>query len=311
MSWAYLTNPLIFDSVVASIGAERLSASTTAAGELLPDEVRGFLAQLRLLSGVPFSHLVADPDLLPLESIRFFYVDREWTDALVEGALSVGTMTTLDRQHLAALYPALRNEVDGEERRQRATDETRPGFGPANTITGFLLRSSAVSGWPGLHVRAYASAVGDRDVLADDDPRRLRLLRLERLAPAVLLALFDGVPEIVHVEEPRQGIQFGVDLTNTGATSRLRDADSAVEVGSCVVPFRKGSPGVIDMKTLAARVAANPATHVTTHGLPEVSSAELALPLLQFPYRQVFGGITVRFDDMFRPTVTVQALENS
>ena len=36
-------------------------------------------------------------------------------------------------------------------------------------------------------------------------------MRLEQLAPSVLLAIFDGVPEIVHVDEPRHGVQFGVD----------------------------------------------------------------------------------------------------
>src|SRR5207237_1342817 len=146
-----------------------------------------------------------------------------------------------DRQHLAALYGPIRDEVDGEERRLRATDETRPGFGPANTVAGFLLRSAAVSGWPGIHVRAYTEDVDDRAVLPDEDPRRIRLLRLERLAPAVLLALFDGVPQTVHVEEPRQGIQFGVDLQHAeanlrGATVTLRDAATAAEVGKAPVP---------------------------------------------------------------------------
>ena len=29
---------------------------------------------------------------------------------------------------------------------------------------------------------------------------------IKRLAPAVLLVIFDGVPAVVHVEEPRQGM---------------------------------------------------------------------------------------------------------
>jgi hypothetical protein len=315
MSYAYLSNPLMLDAMRASLESERRAAGGTATGALLPDEVRAFLGRLRLLEGVPFSHLVPDVELLPLESIRFFYVDREWTDALVEGALSVGTMTTLDREHLAALYGPIRNEVDAEERRLRSLEDARPGFAPANTITGFLLRSSAVSGWPGLHVRAYRQEVGDRDVLPEDDSRRLRLLRLERLAPAVLLAMFDGVPQVVHVEEPRQGIQFGVDVTTAdgslrGASIKLRDANTGSEVGTKTVPFRRGSPGVIDFKVLAERVAAEPSTHVTTHGSPEVSSSELALQLLQFPYRQVFGRtqLVVTFDDMFKPTVSFEEL---
>lgn len=311
-AYAFLSNPLVFTTLAGTLAEERRSAVDTPVGGLLPDEVRELLGRLRLLEGVPFSHLVPDSELLPLESIRFFWIDREWTDALVEGALSVGTMTSLDRLQLAALYARIRDEVDGEERRLRAKDESRPGFGRANTITGFLLRSAAVSGWPGLHVRGYSDEVDDRAVLPDDDPRRLRLLRLERLAPAVLLALFDGAPRVVHVEEPRQGIQFGVDVTRadgslTGARVKLRDADTAAEVGSAPVPFRRGSPGVIDFKVLAARIAAEPRTHVTTHGSAEVSSSEMALQLLQFPYRQVFGAPTrtvISFDDVFVPTVS-------
>lgn len=189
----------------------------------VPRDLRLWLARLRLLSGVPFGHLVADSALLPPESIRFFYVDRDWTDALVQGALSVGTVTTADRAALTRLYGVVRDEVDEAERLVRL-----PGVeagaavpvGPAGTLSGFLLRSRMVSGWPGLHVRGYgvdnlslAVPIPDDQVGEEHDVplRRLGLLRLERLAPAVLLAVFDGVPSVVHVEEPRAGIQFGVE----------------------------------------------------------------------------------------------------
>src|SRR6185436_6176755 len=85
--------------------------------------------------------------------------------------------------------------------------------GPGGAVSGFLLRSRLVSGWPGLHVRAYrVDRQADDAILSESDPDRLKVLRMERLAPAVLLVLFDGVPAVVHVEEPRQGIQFGVRL---------------------------------------------------------------------------------------------------
>jgi hypothetical protein len=64
---------------------------------LLPTDARSWLAALRLLSGVPFQHIVADERLLPPESARFFYIDRGWTDALIQGALSVGAVTDADR----------------------------------------------------------------------------------------------------------------------------------------------------------------------------------------------------------------------
>jgi hypothetical protein len=270
---------------------------------VVPGELRRFLAGLRLLNGVPFSYLVPDADLLPPESIRFFYVDRRWTDALVQGALSVGTITTADRAQLESVYPAIRDDVDEAERVIRTPLGEERLTGPAGAITGFLLRSRAVSGWPGLHVRAYR-----RDVVADDaltteaesNPERLKLLRVERLAPAVLLVLIDGVPEVVHIEEPRRGIQFGARLdpadppAQRQAKVHLRDATTGDLVppekvftsqNSVPVPFRPGAPGVIDMHRLGQRIVDNPKSKVQ----PTLEPHEYALEMLRFPYRQVFG----------------------
>ena len=209
--------------LVQQIGAQDVDSGPHA----VPRDLRVWLAGLRLLAGVPFGHLVTDSALLPAESIRFFYVDRGWTDALVEGALSVGTVTTADRSALSALYGTVRGEVDQAERLVRLPG-VEPGdpvpSGQAGSISGFLLRSRMVSGWPGLHVRGYAvdnlaldHPIKDEDVDEDDATNatlhRLGLLRVERLAPAVLLVLFDGVPAVVHIEEPRAGVQFGVHQT--------------------------------------------------------------------------------------------------
>ena len=72
---------------------------------VVPRELRRFMARLRLLHGVPFNYLVPDAQLLPIETIRFFYIDRAWTDALVQGALSIGTVSSADRAQLEAVYP--------------------------------------------------------------------------------------------------------------------------------------------------------------------------------------------------------------
>ena len=269
---------------------------------VVPGELRRFMARLRLLHGVPFSYLVPDADLLPIESIRFFYIDRAWTDALVQGALSVGTITSADRTQLEAVYPHIQAEVDATERTVRTPQgEPRLQAG-GGTITGFLMRSRLVSGWPNLHVRAYS-----RDLLADDalttaaesDPSRMKVLRMERLAPAVLLVLFDGVPAVVHVEEPRQGIQFGarldsadppaqrrakVHVRNKTSGDLLPPPDSFDSTNSVDVPFRPGAPGVINVTELRKRLAAK-APPVT----PTIEPNEYALQMLRFPYRQVFG----------------------
>ena len=117
---------------------------------VVPGVVRRALAELRLLHHVPFSYLVADASLLPPESIRFFYLDRNWTDALVQGALSVGTFTAADRAQLEAL---LLDRSATRSTRRSGPSAARPGesrpAGRGGAITGFLLRSRVVSGLAG------------------------------------------------------------------------------------------------------------------------------------------------------------------
>lgn len=288
---------------------------------VVPGELRRFLARLRLLHGVPFSYLVPDADLLPIESIRFFYVDRAWSDALVQGVLSVGTITTADRAHLEAAYARIRDEVDETERTTRRPRDEKRLQGAAGTITGFLMRSRLVSGWPNLHVRGYSRDVIEDDALttaAESDPSRMKVLRMERLAPAVLLVLFDGVPAVVHVEEPRQGIQFGVRLDSDAppaprrAKVKVRDNATGDPVppkdftpdNSVDVPFRKNAPGVINVGELRNRLAAK-----APHSDGTLESNEYALQMLRFPYRQVFGDPDdlegVRFFDLDKFKVTI------
>lgn len=299
-------------------------------GVVPPDIVR-FLARLRLLEGVPFNYLVPDATMLPLESIRFFYVDRNWLDALVDGALSVGTVNSADREQLNGLHPVVRAEVDRAERMVRMKDADVPAvdaqgrpIGVAGPMTGFLLRSKLVSGWPAMHVRAYSTDTRpDDETIPDMDTStdRVRLLRMERLAPAVLLVLFDGVPAVVHLEEPRSGIQFGIRLDEAGSTATaalpirdvlkpnnhfLHEADGTDRTVG--IPFRKGSPGVINMTELARRLVKENGTNVAGSNAV-VDSAEFAMELLRFPFRQVFGDTDVDDDrDEFVATISTKIL---
>jgi len=313
--------------ILERLGNEYVKAARQPSGHFgsddntaMPAELRNWLVRLRLLEGVPFANLVADSELLPEESIRWFYLDRRWTDALVQGALSVGTVNSDDRVQLDAQYTAIRAELDTEERNVRRVKGMARLAGQPGPISGFLLRSSAVSGWPGLHVRAFSEELTEadhREPMQEDDPRRVRLLRLERLAPAVLLCLFDGIPKEVHIEEPRQGVQFGFMHQDNGnqrsARLRPRDKDSfeyLADDGSkdVKVPFRVGSSGVVDIRRLSEALAGHPETGAGD-GL---DSAEYALQLIRFPWRQVFG--KVRAPDvniMFRATIDYESMINA
>lgn len=323
---------LTLDVVTAALGDDLLAAPGSG-GTIAPEDILNFLARLRTLQGVPFNTLVPDAELLPNESIRFFFLDRAWTDALVQGALSVGTANTIERAQLEKLYPKIEAEVDAQERRVRAPGGEPVLVGKAGVITGFLLRSAAVAGWPGLHVRAYKDepTANDEEIVPESHASRIKLLRLERLAPAVLLALFDGIPSVLHLEEPRQGIQFGVRLSegqngrwnafvparNVKIGGYVRDDGSPVpDDGSLEAPsaraaqvpvrFRPGAPGVMDLTNTARAFLAAAGTDMDTNSPGVVDGAEFALQMIRFPYRQVFAqdesNAKVQ-NDAFRPTI--------
>jgi len=162
-----------------------------------------------------------------------------------------------------------------------------------------------------MHVRAFDvdPAEGDDAKFDEDDDRRIRLLRLERLAPAVLLCLFDGIPKVVHIEEPRQGIQFGFMHQDNGnqrsASLRPRDKSSFEYLAEddsedINVPFRVGSSGVVDIRRLSDALA----DKAGTGAADGLDSAEYALQLVRFPWRQVFGDVDNNdVVQVFHPTV--------
>jgi hypothetical protein len=284
-----ISETLTLAQTVATLNSELFLA---APGETVATEsVLEFLARLRMLEGVPFNTLVPDADLLPVESIRFFYLDRAWTDALVQGALSVGTANSLERAQLDRLYPKVEEELDEAERRVRSPGSEPTLTGTAGVVTGFLMRSAAVAGWPGMHIRAYDAEPleNDEDIPPESHSDRVKLLRLERLAPSVILALFDGIPNVLHIEEPRQGLQFGVrleqrenqaglpipgqwqafvparDVRTAGyvdddgdPVEPIEDDPTALSIRAAQIPvsFRAGAAGVLDL-TNTARSFAN------------------------------------------------------
>jgi hypothetical protein len=71
------------------------------------------------------------------------------------------------------------------------------------------------------------------------------------------------------------------------------------------ISFRAGSPGVLDLRACGATFLGTPATHMNDDG--KLNSAEFALQMIRFPYRQVFGDPNspnaAEKKDVFRPTV--------
>ncbi|MEW1658673.1 hypothetical protein [Streptomyces sp. NPDC093707] len=130
-----------------TVDATALRSTLTDAGTLavlrdaVGDElepIAAWLARLPLLEMIPFTHLVPDPAMLPVESLRFAYTDPAWVRAAVDGALSVGVGHALD-----ADLNALAAEV------------------AAPPPCALLMRSDLVPHWPKIIMTAF---LGERVV---------------------------------------------------------------------------------------------------------------------------------------------------
>jgi len=273
----------------------------------MPPYMESFLAHLRLLIGVPFDYLVPDARLLPDESIRFFYLDRSWTDRLVDGAISVGKIGTREQAHHQAQSPAVNQQVDLSERIVRVLQRRLQDFpnaksandrnrASADLITGFVLRSAAVSGWPHMDVRAFNTIVpAGAEVNTIPADQVLPLLRLERLSPSILIAIFQGVPKLVWCEEPHHGVQFAItEKPNGKIFIPARDATGALVLTGNTeipVPLRKNSRRVVAVAELQKRIVKKEKDPAPPKGWPaQTGAAGFAISVLNPPWRQRFQG---------------------
>lgn len=179
-----------------------------------------WLTQVHMLRGVPFSYLVPDLAMLPAESIRFFQLDDNWVEALMDGAFSLGFCGVTEGAR-ARFHPlrasAARRARSGAARRGMLGRAASPAPA-AEAVSGFLLRSALVAGWPGLEVRAYADI---------DGTQPLDLIRFEIVAPSVMLCLIAGTCLRVDFQEPGEAIHSGVRAIASDWVKDLRYADSA------------------------------------------------------------------------------------
>lgn len=262
-----------FESVVGT-RAQRL---TDTAPEL-PEAVVKWLARLALLEGVPFNYLVADERMLPPESLRMFHLDRAWIDALLDGALSIGRATqgefALDARHA----PTIRALVDAERRRTRRNPQLAgPRENPTGEVTGFLLRSAVVSGWP------QSAACGWSDA---ERTATVPLLRSAKLGANVWLCLFDGVVDVVAIHEPPGQLHCGVEGSTGAFTTTLREVVGTAPGHQYDPP--QGEAAVLtraDGRTLRVADTSNDLKDTLNQrfgqGLDLFTSAELALEMVK------------------------------
>jgi hypothetical protein len=198
---AILTKRLQGTPVLSSFLGRRRAAAA-APPPPLPDDVATWFANLATLEGVPFNYLVPDERLLPPESIRFFQIDQNWIDALIDGAFSIGRATVSD-QSLEVLHaPAVRSLARAGAGLQAANRRAAATANPGGPVSGFLLRSQALAGWPNLRVNGYRQPGAAGPINA---------VRIAQLSSDTMLCLFDDVVASIALREPPEQQHHGVE----------------------------------------------------------------------------------------------------
>lgn len=223
-----------------SAAMQRLKVSTITpeASDPIAQLLFKWLGNLKLLHNVPFRYLVPEERMLPPESIKFFHLDMNWVNALLDGAYSIGRYATgLETQ-------SVHNRVEGALSTGVATGANmaarniRPDIFKAapvdnaasfEVVTGFLLRSQVVKGWKSLQANAYDK--NNYPELPDWNGSSLPMLRFEHLSEEVLIGIFEGEIYRLDLHEPSEGVHFGFDLASSDLLSKkLRDPATGTEI---------------------------------------------------------------------------------
>jgi len=228
----------------------------------IADDLVEWIARLVLLYPVPFHYLVPNQSLLPSESLRFFHLDDNWINALIDGAFSIAVRTAELRASSRTDLQSLLSKIVYQYRLR--LQGKQPEWNPSEQYmsipkSGFLLRSSIVSGWPGVEVTASTNAA--------PDPNLPKILRLDQVAEGVLFCLARGSLETVTFREPREGITFGVSSDGTVKASK---SGKVLDVRKDLL---RAPEGVVDIAKLREQLESS-------------GSAEMATDMIRKPEQQ-------------------------
>lgn len=243
---------------------------------LYPEQIRDWIAQLKLLKGVPLAALVGDEAQLPPESVRFFYLDENWTDQMINGALSIGAgnekSRSINDSFLEDFHLAGRQNIHGprrsciHENQRRFYTQNAGALEEGGQITGFLMRSRLVRLWKGLESSAF-----------DQKGKRLDILRMEQLSGEIMICLFQGEIARLEVREPKEGLRFGAPEHDRNICVRdVKKGNEGRPISGKKVRIRADECGRADILPLAKEFKGQ-------LGVSEFTSAHFAMELIVAP----------------------------
>ena len=308
----------VHDAPIATEMMEAIDASTTDsfkwrreiltldkyfAGNESKSQTMRWLTRLRLLEPIPFQYLVPSEDMLPSETIRYFHVDRNWVDALIDGALSVTLTSTRERQWLLkemddgkTRYSSMMEDLDvaenlADEYRNYVASQSNSATSSkqaGSKLTGFLFRSSVVRDYPGLEVTGYNSG---NSAHPWESKNQVSIHRFARLSESIIMVIFNGCPTHIRFQEPAEGIRIGVDGDASQYELKLKNPDGTLLESQMKIDVSKRSYGdksVLNILGMFNSLSKKMDSGDLSASFDKQESALLATQMLQYPYQQDF-----------------------
>lgn len=182
-----------------------LNETLEVSAKLLPGNIASIYERLQLLYDIPLSYLIPEPAFLPVESIRFFYLDDNYVNAMLNGATSIARNSEADKNIDRAILPSVSaysrkksmeirtTKVHRNHHKMMVKREDRD----SDIRTGFLLRSSLVYRKKGIVIAGFQGE------------EQLAILRFEKIASDIMIGIFDGELTKLTIAEPSCGLRFG------------------------------------------------------------------------------------------------------
>ncbi|KAI5461248.1 hypothetical protein BGZ63DRAFT_357289 [Mariannaea sp. PMI_226] len=207
------------------------------------------------LANVPAQYLLPNPAFLPQETLRFFFLDANWVDALIDGALSLANHWGAKPEEDTA-RTAIKEAIN---KGPRTPDETLGGRHVQMPQYGFLLRSHFLTRFPDLAVEVTFSETLENPSKTNikppaNTPAQQGILVQKRIAPDTMYILFDAAPpdlqRIAFTMPPHQRcFKVGHDLTADELTitiKKINTTASRPEAGETLGERHFKSDGTTD-----------------------------------------------------------------
>lgn len=155
-------------------------------------------------------------------------------------------------------------------------------------LTGFILRSQVVKGWPSMDVAGYPKGASPYDNSKNPSVKvvPLKVIRLVRLSDEVLFGLFQGELFELVFHQPAEAIHFGFDnVTYSGGTAQVsKDLRYPTEGWDAATspyeyindepitnPFHDSDARVLDMMAISQSIGASLAKNKAAPGYYQAS----------------------------------------